>query len=84
MNFILKFILFYLSTLNNHNNFNSKLYIRKARMNFNENLIEISNFLIFSLIENSKFSFLINSKNSFFIENLDDIYEFFNFNENSF
>ena len=84
MNFILKFILFYLSTLNNHNNFNSKIYIRKARMNFNENLIEISNFLIFSLIENSKFSFLINSENSFFIENLDDIYEFFNFNENSF
>ena len=53
MNFIIKFILFYLSTLNNHNNFNSKIYIRKAKMNFNENLIEISNF-VFSLIDTSK------------------------------
>ena len=83
MNFIIKFILFYLSTLNNHNNFNSKIYIRKAKMRINENLIEISNFMIFSLIENSKFNFLIKSSNSFFIENLDDIYEFINIKENS-
>ena len=84
MNFILKFIFFYLSNLNNHNNFNSKIYVRKAKLYFNENnLIEISNFIIYSLIENSKFFFETKTSNSFFIENSDDIYEFINFKENS-